>query len=683
MKLKLTLMSIMYCCSLGAPAVSADGKTAAAVRFPSPPVIDGTVNEEVWNLAPPVEGLIQFVPQNGRPSDLRTVVRFGYDDDALYVSFVCYDPNPGEIAAALTRRDSDLGFDDCVGVFLDTLDDNQTGTAFVTNLLGTQWDFRITDNGRASDTNWDATWYSAASLSGEGWSVEYAIPFRILKYEPGADRTWGLNFARTCPRHLETSYWAGPLPDELRISQYGELTGLDLPDKVKRYEFLPYALVQVESGEPPDSEAGFDFSYRVTSTLGGNVTVNPDFATIEADAEEINLTRFERFIDEKRPFFLEGAEMFDQRVTQFYSRRVGDIPWGVKLNGNVGGWDLAVLTAQSDPARTAGDTAGLGTDATYSVFRVKKGVFGASNVGLLVANREWKDDNQGSAGLDATLYFSETLGMTAQFIRAHGPEDDGALTWFLRPAFDNANSHFHVRYANWDEGLMKNMNTVGFVEDEDRKQINSKATHTLWPRSRGVERIEGDIEYDRYWSQEGVLRSEEIEAEVEVEFVSKWELEITHFDEYKLYEKEFDNRETKFELSYDTRQGRRAEVSYGFGRSFDSDLRVVRGETLLKLTDSWRFDYNLTRLWLDPDPGDETTWIHSLRSDYYMTPDLYLKLFFQTNTAIDKENTQAALVWRFLPPFGSLQLAYQRGTSMAGTRSDQGHTLFTKLSWVF
>jgi hypothetical protein len=173
MKLKLLLILILALCASSAPAVVFGEKSATAVRFPDPPEIDGQVIEDVWELASPLEGMIQFVPHNGRPSDLRTVVKFGFDDEALYVSFVCYDPAPDGIASALTRRDSDLGYDDCVGIFLDTLDDNQTGTAFVTNLLGTQWDFRISDNGRASHSNWDATWYSAAARTEEGWSAEY------------------------------------------------------------------------------------------------------------------------------------------------------------------------------------------------------------------------------------------------------------------------------------------------------------------------------------------------------------------------------------------------------------------------------------------------------------------------------------------------------------------------------
>ena len=123
-------------------------------------------------------------------------------------------------------------------------------------------------------------------------------------------------------------------------------------------------------------------------------------------------------------------------------------------------------------------------------------------------------------------------------------------------------------------------------------------------------------------------------------------------------------------------------VSYGVGRNFDSDLRLLRGHVTFKMTDEWNARYSLTRLWLDPNPKDETTFIHVLRSHYYFNKDLFLKLFYQTHTAIDKRNVQAVMVWRFLPPFGSLQAVYQRGTSRIGTPSDQGHTLFTKLAWV-
>lgn len=675
------VITILLVIVAAAAAQDQRGRVIGAVRFPQAPVIDGRVDDELWQLADSVEGFIQFQPEHGRPSPLRTVARIGYDDEALYVAFTCYDPEPEGIAAALTKRDSDLRQDDAVVIMLDTFNDDQTCTAFVTNLTGTQWDFRVADNGRSSDHSWDATWFSAAARTPEGWTAELAIPFRILKFRRGPDQTWGLNLGRSVPRRLEVSYWAGVLENEIQASQFGELTGLDLMGRTKRHEIIPYALSQIEDNEPSLGRAGIDLRYRLSSNLSADLTINPDFATIEADVEEINLTRFELYVPEKRPFFLEGAEMFQQGVRQFYSRRIGDIPWGAKLSGKAGSWDLALVGTQSKPMNNDSD----GSAATYTVVRAKKGLFGPSNIGFLAANRAYRDTIRGSVGLDATLFFTETLGATAQFVRAHGPENDGATAWFIRPAFDNATSHFHVRYSHWDRWLMDNMNAVGFIRDDDRKEFDTNLSHTIWIQEGLVEEIDAGVNYNRYWSQAGVLKSWELDAECDVSFTSKWEIELSHSDEFKRYEKDFRDRETKVALGYDTRAGRSAQVSFGFGREEDSDLRLFGMYATLKITDAWNVSYSLKRLWLDPEPvepEDQSTSIHVLRSNYYFNKDLYLKLFYQTHTAIDKRTVQAVMVWRFLPPFGSLQVAYQRGTSRFGTASDQGHTLFTKLSWV-
>lgn len=655
------------------------GRFVRAVKFPKPPVIDGKIDEEVWQLAEEIEGFIQFEPQHGQPSPLRTVVRIGYGEEALYVAFTCYDPEPEGIAAAVIKRDGSLDDDDAVVVMLDTFNDNTTCTYFTTNSLGTQSDGKVADNGRSNNRRWDATWLSGAGRPLEGWTAEFAIPFRILKFEGGEDQTWGVNLGRFYPRRQEKSYWGGPLEDEWRVSQFGDLTYLDLQGMVERREIIPYALSQAEEGQTPEGKAGFDLRYRISSNLGADLTMNPDFATIEADVEQINLTRFELRIPEKRPFFLEGGELFHQRVQQFYSRRIGDIPWGAKLTGKVGTWDLALMGAQSEPTDDGSD----GSDATYVVVRAKKDLFGPSNIGFLAANRTHGSDNQGSVGLDATLFFTEMLGATAQFVRAHGPRNDGATAWFLRPAFDNATSHFHVRYSHWGEELLENMNAVGFIRDDNRKEFDTNLSHTFWMQEGIVEEIDAGVNYNHYWSQAGVLRSWELDAECDVTFTSKWEIELSHNDEFERYEKDFRNRETKVELGYDDRAGRSAQISFGFGRNYESDLRLFGTHTTLKITEAWNSSYSLTRLWLDPDPESEGTWIHVLRSSYYVNKDFYLKFFYQISSVINKHNVQAVLVWRFLPPFGSLQIAYQRGTSRFGTPSDQGHSLFTKLSWVF
>ena len=170
-----------------------------------------------------------------------------------------------------------------------------------------------------------------------------------------------------------------------------------------------------------------------------------------------------------------------------------------------------------------------------------------------------------------------------------------------------------------------------------------------------------------------------------MEFASKWLLEFSHDEEFERYEKDFLNRETTIDIGYDNRAGRSAELSYGFGRNYDRDMKLLGGEVFYKLARTWGASCALTRLWLDPEPEDaedRSTWICVLRSDFYYNKDLYLKLFYQTHSAIEKQNAQVVLVWRFLPPFGSLQIAYQLGTTRAGLAENGGESLFGKLSWL-
>lgn len=656
-------------------------RSVEAVRFDQHPVIDGVVTEAAWFSAPPIEDFIQFQPRHGQPSHLRTSVYIGYRQDTLFVAFVCFDPEPDRISAARTRRDSDLEEDDAVIVMLDTFDDDRTCTAFATNSIGTQWDFRVSNNGRTTDDSWDVAWISTAARTPEGWSAEFAIPFSSIRFHDGEDVTWGLNLGRSCPRQLEVSYWVGPLKSETRVSQFGTLTGLDLTNPHKRYEFIPYGLVQVTDCEQIEGRVGLDLRYRMGSNLGSELTVNPDFATIEADVEKINLTRFEQDFPEKRPFFLEGAELFDQRVRQFYSRRIGEIPWGAKLIGKLGSFDIAVLGARSQPL----DQDSISTEANYTVVRAVSSLFGPSSIGFLAADQAWRNDHRGSIGLDGTFFFTQTLGMTAQLVRAHGPRNNGALAWFVRPAFDNETSHFHLRYSHLATGLKENMNTVGFIRDDNRKEFDTNLSHTFWLKEHVMESIETDMNYRRYWSQAGTLRSWELRSDLDVLFASKWFLEFSHNAEFERYEKDFLNRETTVEIGYDNRAGRSAEFSYGFGSNYDSDLQLLGAEVSYKIASAWTASYDLTRLWLNPepeDPEDRSTWIHVLRSDFYFNKDLYLKLFYQTHSAIDKQNTQVVLVWRFLPPFGSLQLAYQLGTTRAGIAENGVPSLFGKLSWL-
>jgi hypothetical protein len=644
-----------------------------AIRTELPPVIDGDVSEEEWSGAARATDFIQYEPRRGTPSDYRTEALVLYDAGHLYVAFVVWDPD--EPAAQLTRRDADLTSDDTAILILDTHHDRQSAYYFMINALGTQTDGRIANDGRTVDDTWDAAWQSAAQRTEFGWTVEMAIPFTSIAYASGDDRTWGINFGRSRRRTLELSFWSGPLEDPGRVSQAGSLSGLNVDPPPRRHQVIVYGLSRLQEDTTANWDAGVDLRYAITSQLSAYATVNPDFATIEADQERTNLTRFEVSLTEKRPFFLEGAELFRQRIRTFYSRRIPDITVGGQVLGKNDAWSIAGLGARSEPL---GDS----TVATYSVGRVQRN-FGPSNVALTVADRTLSGEHEGSLGADATLFFTKTLGMTAQLIQSWGEFDSGTWGYFIRPSWDTPTSHFHVRYTHLGDRFADNVNAIGFIRDDDRRELDSALEHTFWIRNSVLERLSYDSNYNIYWGQTGTLRSWQIDQGVDFEFRNRMSLGGDYKEEFKRFEKDFRNRSVEVEIGYNTREFQSVQAGVEFGRNFDADFQLWTATAAYKLTEQLSVEYELERLTLDPDPELESTWIHVLRTNQFFTKDLFLRLFLQTNSAIDRRNIQAVIVYRYLPPFGTLQLAYQRGTAGFGERSEQGNTLFLKGTVVF
>ncbi len=683
-----TALCAVFC--QGAP----EAQTFRATRVDGGIVdVDGVPDETVWAMADSIAGFTQFEPVYNAPSQYPTSVRVLYDDRMIYFAFVCIDPEPDRITAAITRRDDDLPKDDGVVVFLDTFHDRSSCYFFAVNPIGTQSDGRFTDNGRTSDVNWDTRWESGTRITPFGWTAEIGIPFEVLKFDADSP-VWGFNAERRTARSLERSFWARDLTAMFRISQFGELAGLELDRlAVKPYTIIPYAQIQMEKGGEVRDEYGVDARYNIASNLGLEATVNPDFATIETDVEQVNLTRFELSYPEKRPFFLEGAENYSTRIRQFYSRRIGEIPWGVKLNGRLSGWNVNALATESDPA-SAGADLPKGDEALYTVFRVSRETDGGSNMGLIGTNRAWRGENSGTLGLATTLFFTDRIGMTGQAIGSWGTAEDGVWAGFVRPAWDSQFTHFHVRYTHYGDGVMENMNAVGFLRDDDRREIDTNLTKTFWINRLGIESLSPGINYNRYWSGDGLLRSWEDRNSIEVQFLKKWEVSLRHTEEMIRFEKVFRNRAVTGELAFDNRLGRTFSVEYSNGRNFDRDLERFGGEVDLKVLEGWDVTYYFARHWFRPARPDDNTWIHYVRSTYYFNTDLYLKLFYQTRHEIERglpdpsldllrENLQLVFVWRFIPPFGSLQVAYQEGESRFSPADREIYaTWFCKLSWV-
>lgn len=653
-------------------------KETYASKMDGPINVDGLLNESAWGKAPETGDFIQFEPIRGEPASVKTIVKVLYDQQYIYFGFLCYDTQPEKIAARITKRDAELHGDDIVGIFLDTFHDRRSCYFFITNLLGTQLDGRITENGRTRDKTWDGIWKSGGQKTDFGWSAEVAVDLSCLKYEPGKNKRWGVNFGRVIPRVLEKSFWEGPLESPNKVSQYGDLKGLDLEKAEKRACIIPHIISKLEEGEKSDIEAGLDASYAFSQMVSGYLTINPDFATVEADQEQINLTRFELSLPEKRNFFLEGSEIYRQRIRLFYSRRIADIYGGVKLYGKSGQYEFSGLNAQTKKDESSGKDS-----ANFTVFRLKRDIMKSSNIGFLLANKLIGGKNKGTVGMDTALYFTNTFRFTGQFALSYGDYNKNNLAFFLRPSYDSATFHVHIRYTHLGKNFGDNANYVSFIRDDNRRELDSAISKTFWLKKWGLDRIKYFSNYNIYWGMDGTLRSWQIDEEIEVDLENKFSLELSHTQEYKLYEKDFRNHRTEFTLGYNTREWQSAEIAYSFGKNFDLDFQLVEGKVNYKITEDFAVEYSLTRLMFEPDSEGESAWIHVLRATNYFTNDLFLKVFYQINSAIDKKNIQVLFVYRFQPPFGLIQLAYQKGTAKFGEKGRQGHTLFLKIAYMF
>lgn len=380
-----------------ASALARDLPVTRAVRAASAPTLDGRLDEPAWATATVTHILTQIDPLEGQPATQRTDVRILYDDEALYVGARLHDT--GEVSSRLGRRDMHLGDSDWFGVMLDSYHDHRTAFGFDVNPAGVQRDEvkTIEDD----DNSWDAVWRVATSVDSGGWTAEYRIPFNQLRFRPDSALTWGVQFERIIGRNHE--YAAStfiPKSAPGGVPAYGHLTGLRNLRPGSPLELLPYVVSRAEYVDPGSnpyrgreeysSSLGLDMRYRVASNLTLNASVNPDFGQVEVDPAVVNLGVYETFFDEKRPFFLEGSEIFDFASENtaggqmFYSRRIGrqptlDAPTDAadvspattilgagKLTGKIGGWSVGTLAALTD-RETARYRDSTGIDRKFAV----------------------------------------------------------------------------------------------------------------------------------------------------------------------------------------------------------------------------------------------------------------------------------------------------------------------------
>ena len=642
----------------GYPAV----RTIQAVKAANPPEVDGVLDESFWQAANWQDDFIQLKPSMGSPARVATRVAVAYDDRHVYVAFRCFNPTGGSANSRITRRDGDMDLDNAVTVYFDTFHSRRDCYYFSTNSLGTQVDGRIGEDGRSNDKSWDCIWNVASREDSLGWTAEMAIPVNEIRFPEGPDRLWGINFRRNYPEYLETSYWSES--DRVwEVSRFGDLAGLSEFKKKFSAALYPY-LVALDGNAPSAGRrhiyssggteviTGADLRFNIGATATGNITYNPDFATIEADQEVINLTRYETFYPEKRLYFLEGAELFNNRINVFHSRRIGDIDYGVKTNGRAGKFNFAALSAH---ARAVGGNPSSQT----SVLRIQRDIFGSSNIGLLAVDRSFTGGYNRVMSTDATIYFPSHLQFTSQFVGSF-PSGGGKFTkaYFLRLARETEIYHYHLRFTNIDPGFRENVNAVGFIPDDNRHELDSDVTYLLWLNRKGIDNIDFQFLNNVFWSHGGALRSVRLAQFVGISFLSRWMAGITNTFDTQLYEKRFRNHNREIEIIYNRQKWNYWLMNYHWGRNFDRDYDQWRTRAQLKPWKNLSLVWEYTILRFSPDPKQNSTDLFSISGDYNFTPDLWFRLVSLYNTQNERVYFYGLLGWRFAPPFGALYLAY-------------------------
>ena len=445
-----TLLAIqMQVAAAAPPAVHPvpTGSSVQATRTAVAPVLDGKDDDAVWRSAPPIDAFLEAKPTEGAPPKFKTVARVAYDERNLYVFVRAFDPHPDSIISLLSRRD-DQTASDYVTLMLDPYYDRRTGYEFSVNPAGVKTDYAIYNDGD-EDVAWDAVWDAATRIDSLGWTAEYRIPLSQLHYSSKGGGTFGLLIWRVIQRHTATVTW--PLYRTSHsgfTSQFGSLTGLDGLGSPGHAEITPYVVtknIQVQGSanvdRAQDVSVGGDFRYSLASNLLVNATVNPDFGQVEADPSELNLSAFETFFDERRPFFVEGKGLFTFTVNcvvvvdcntgegLFYSRRIGRAPQlkdvygdgssptatrilgAAKLTGRMpGGFSLGVLDAVTDNVTGPGATT-LEPTSNYAVVRGNQDFrSGAASLGFIMTGVNRSLDASTAPYLHRSAYTSGVNG---------------------------------------------------------------------------------------------------------------------------------------------------------------------------------------------------------------------------------------------------------------------------------
>ena len=516
-------------------------------RTGTPPVIDGRLDDEMWTIAARISGFTQQTPLEGASATEATEVYLAYDSDRLYFGFRVRYEDPSIMRANRVERDR-AAEDDILSVYFDTFLDQQRGYDFDVNAYGVQGDGIITIGGPLgrtprgiprADRSWNTLFDTGGQIVEDGFTAEMAIPFKSLRYPRPADgepHRWGLQIVREVKgKDGEKQVWAPMSRDETSFfSQMGLLEGMTGISTSRNLEILP-TITAIQYGEidptgprfdnlATDSDIGLNVKYGLTSDLTADFTANPDFSQIESDRPQIEVNqRFPLFFPELRPFFVEGAEIFEINapVTVVHTRTIVDPDLGAKLSGQLGDFSVGVLAANDRAPGRVDDPGDPTFDESAQTFiaRARYDLYTESNLGVILTDREFVDSYSRLFGVDGNFRLGPTL--SSRF-RAIGSSNQGI-------GEEKVGGHLLVfglyqrgRNVRWElaaHEISPEFGTeVGFVRRTDVRQISGDLGYRFWPES-WIINWGPTVDYSQNYDFDGILQDRDVTFRIGLEFV--------------------------------------------------------------------------------------------------------------------------------------------------------------------
>ena len=673
----------------------ADGRvTLRAFRLAEPLTVDGVLDDPVYDQVPAADGFLQQEPNEGAPASESTRVWVLYDADSLYIAAELEEEHPERLMASEMRRDHrSIGWNDSFQIVLDTFYDRRNGFLFHTNALGALFDAQVTDE-RNTNSDWNTVWWVKSQVVEEGWTVEIRIPFRSLRYSAGGAQLWGINFQRNI-KHKNEKVFFTPTPQAynrdglVRLSNAATLVGLEAPAGSRRMELKPYAIGSQTHAPLRDinnewsGDVGGDFKFGVTDGLTADLTWNTDFAQVEDDESQVNLSRFSLFYPEKREFFLEGQGVFDfgGRQTRafggggpsdapipFFSRAIGisggssvPILGGARLHGRTGAYTMGLMNIQT------GETAGLDVESTnFSAFRMKRDLFSRSNIGVIATHRNVGAQGPGSNslyGVDGNFNPSDNIRINTFYMATSEPGVETghqAASYMGQFNYDTDLIDLTAERLYLGEDFNPGM---GFVRRRDFTK--NGASFQLSPRPRGIEAIrqfELKFQANNYDRLDGEMETREYKFEGRAILESSDRLVVDHtmteerlldgFDlstEVAVPAGNYRFNRTGLRLWLGTHRSFSGYFRYEFGDFFGGTRREVSYWGRAEVSQRLSMEPNISLNWIEVPGGEVQAQVSSLRATYTVSPRSFLGALVQYNSAAQLMSANVRFRWEYSP----------------------------------